>query len=455
MNLALLLPIGLAALAAALVPLLVHLARRSEQRPTVFAALQWLRRKPKPRHRIRFDEWPLLLVRLLLLALLALLLAKPVLHGAGDDRPWVVVAPGVGVPGDRGSIATPGARWHRLEPGFAPLDDPAPGGPAPAEAAARGRDSVTSLLRELDATLPPGVALTVLVPPVLDGVDAQRPRLSRRVDWRVVPADDEVDAGGVAGASTARRGTAGDQIGAKTAPKTPGRDAPSAESTDAHDARSASELLSPARTTNPTPHPSIRFAADREPALRYLRAAFAAWTPGGPEGDSAAARVAEDIAPLDVPLPPSTRALVWLAPGTVPAGVCQWIRSGGTALLDAGAVPCSTGPAVALWRDGTGAPLVDVMAHGRGRMLRLTRPLTPQAMPELLEASFPTQLRALFGAVHVPPARVLAADHVPSTGGPTFPQPPRDLTPWLVVLIALVFLVERTMATSRRRGSGP
>ena len=64
MNLALLLPAGLAALAAVLLPLLIHLARRSEQRPTVFAALQWLRRKPKPRHRIRFDEWPLLLVRL-------------------------------------------------------------------------------------------------------------------------------------------------------------------------------------------------------------------------------------------------------------------------------------------------------------------------------------------------------------------------------------------------------
>ena len=53
MNLAFLLPAGLAALAAVLLPLLIHLARRSEQRPTVFAALQWLRQKPKPRHRIR------------------------------------------------------------------------------------------------------------------------------------------------------------------------------------------------------------------------------------------------------------------------------------------------------------------------------------------------------------------------------------------------------------------
>ena len=56
MSLAFLLPAGLAALAALVVPLLLHLARRYEQTPTDFAALRWLRQKPKPRHRIRFDE---------------------------------------------------------------------------------------------------------------------------------------------------------------------------------------------------------------------------------------------------------------------------------------------------------------------------------------------------------------------------------------------------------------
>jgi hypothetical protein len=71
------------------------LARRSEQRPTVFAALQWLRQKPKPRHRIRFDEWVLLVLRVLLVVLLALLLARPVLFGAASDAPFVAVAPGV------------------------------------------------------------------------------------------------------------------------------------------------------------------------------------------------------------------------------------------------------------------------------------------------------------------------------------------------------------------------
>ena len=85
MSLAFLIPAALAALGALLIPLAIHLARRSEQRPTAFAALRWLRQKPKPRHRIRFDEWPPLLLRLLLLALLALWLARPVLSGWDDD----------------------------------------------------------------------------------------------------------------------------------------------------------------------------------------------------------------------------------------------------------------------------------------------------------------------------------------------------------------------------------
>ena len=43
MNLVFLLPAAFAALAALFIPLLIHLARRSEQRPTDFAALRWLR----------------------------------------------------------------------------------------------------------------------------------------------------------------------------------------------------------------------------------------------------------------------------------------------------------------------------------------------------------------------------------------------------------------------------
>lgn len=395
MNLALLLPAGLAALVAVLLPLLIHLARRSEQRPTVFAALQWLRQKPKPRHRLRFDEWPLLLVRLLLLALLALLLARPVLSGATSRDPWVAVAPGVDPAQARTFNAPADARWHWLAPGF-PAFDAAP----PEVAAPAARASLTSLLRELDATLPRGVALTVVVPEELRGVDGERPRLSRSVDWRPV-ASPSPDA---------------------AAPR-----------------------------PSPPPALSVRFAPDREPALRYLRAAHVAWHGGrAPTGDAAI-----DIAPIAQPLPSPSRPLAWLAAGPVPTAVREWIRGGGTALLDTQSTLPDAAPMAALWRDDDGVALVEGAAYGRGRVLRLTRPVSPAVMPALLDASFPHRLRALFEPAPAPPSRVRAADHAPLTGGPMFPLAPQSLAPWLLALIALLFLVERWMATGARGRAAP
>ncbi|HZX75758.1 BatA domain-containing protein [Lysobacter sp.] len=387
MSLAFLLPAGLAALAALLLPLLIHLARRSEQRPTAFAALRWLRQKPKPRHRIRFDEWPLLLVRLLLVALLALLLARPVLTGGESDAPYVAVAPGVDVQAARAQLDAADARWHWLAPGFPRID----------EVPANGAISPTSLLRELDAGLPADVALTVFVPDVLDNADGERVRLSRRVDWRVLGAAQQ-------------------------------------------------------RASTPTPaaplNMSVRYDQTRASSLRYLRAAHAAWQADKPS------------APLDVaeptqPLPRSKGPLVWLVPGPVPAQVQEWVRQGGTVLLDSEAAWPDLPERAAMWRDDTGAVLVDGTAAGRGRVLQLRRALVPQAMPQLLEPSFPTRLRALFAPAPAEPKRVPSRAHAPIEGGPSFPVAPHDLQPWLVGLIALMFLLERVLATAMRRAVAP
>lgn len=386
MSLALLLPAGLAALAALLLPLLIHLARRSEQRPIQFAALRWLRQKPKPRHRIRFDEWLLLALRLLLLAALALLLARPVLVGGASQSPWIAVVPGVDLQQARAVPAAGDARRHWLAPGFPSLDQPAPATTA----------SVTSLLRELDAGLPAGVALTVLVPQQLDGVDAQLPALSRRVDWRVLP-------------------------GAMT--------------------------LAPARAATVAFSPAIRYAPQREASIRYLRAAQAAW-----KGDG---KAASDLASLAQPLPANARQLIWLAPGPLPAAVDGWVRQGGAALLDHESALPKLPATTVLWRDASGTALVEGVAYGKGRVMRFTRALTPQAMPALLEPDFPQRLRALFDPPQIAPTRVLSASHAPLTGGPTFPQSPRDLQPWLVLLIALLFLAERWIATGARRTVAP
>ncbi|HEL5571668.1 TPA: BatA domain-containing protein [Stenotrophomonas maltophilia] len=172
----LLFPLGLAALAAGLLPLLIHLARRHPYTPLDFAALRWLRAQIRPRQRIRFDDWPLLLVRLLLLAALALLLARPALIGpAPVPTAWTVVAPGLDATALRGTAESGNWRW--LAPGFPAIDQAPPASSA----------SLPSLLRELDAQLPAGTALTVHVPDPLPGLDGARLQLSREVQWRPQP----------------------------------------------------------------------------------------------------------------------------------------------------------------------------------------------------------------------------------------------------------------------------
>lgn len=400
MNLALLLPAGLAALAALLLPLLIHLARRSEQRITDFAALRWLAAKPRPRRKRRFDERLLLCVRLLLLAAIALLLARPVLFGRPDTTPWIVAAPGVPASAVRDVVGDNdrGARLHWLAPGFPELDRPVPPTAVP----------VASLLRQLDATLPAGAPLTVLVPPVLDGADAQRPVLGRKVDWRVVaPA--------------------------------------SAEATGEADSGEAATLPPNAR---PAPQLVVRHAPDAA-GVRYLRAAGVAWQAGAKadRGDSAS----PDIADIAQPLPQGARSLAWLAPGPLPDAIRDWIRAGGRALLPVDAQAPELAHATALWRDDDGEPLARGVALGRGRIMRLTRPLAPSAMPQLLEAGFPRRLRALFDDPPPAPARVDAREYAPTTGAALRPESPRPLSPWLVALVAALFALERWLASGTRR----
>lgn len=72
-------------------------------------------------------------------------------------------------------------------------------------------------------------------------------------------------------------------------------------------------------------------------------------------------------------------------------------------------------------------------------------------MPELLAPDFAATLRDLVSPPAPPPARVSAAAYAPTAGAATYPLPPRALAPWLAVLIALVFLAERLLASRRRR----
>jgi len=395
MNLVLLLPLGLAALAAWLVPLLIHLRRRSEQYRTAFAALRSLPARARPRSRLRFEEWPLLLVRLLLLAALALLLAWPVLYGGPHSKRWTVVVPGVA------RTALPsrqeGEEYRWLAPGFPGLDEAEPA----------SRQPVGSLLRELDASLPADTRLSVLAPMQLDGADAVRPVLHRAVQWRIVANE-----------------------GART-PKPPAN-----------------------QPTKPRPLLAVRHAESATNAVPYLRAASIAWqavgaAPVPKPGERKAP--AGDIAPVDHPLPPTDRPLAWLAPGPLPAAVFAWIDKGGTALVTTDAeVPDMASRGVPLLRDDEGNVLVRGLPRGKGRLLQWMRPLSPDAMPLLLDPGFPERLWQLFAPPVAEPARVAAADYAPLTGARAWPEIPRDLQSWLMVLVAGLFVIERWMASGRR-----
>lgn len=418
---ALLSPAGLFALAALALPLLLHLARREERHPVDFAALRWLSARARPRRRLRFEDLLLLALRLLLLALLALLLARPVLPARDAGATWIVAAPGVGegalreaVPVAGGAPGAPGApdplrtgdggdpaaplqrRW--LLPGFpAPEATPAP---APAAATTASGSTTLSLLRELDMRLPAGTALVVLVPPLLEGVDAERPRLSRPVEWRVVPAGDRPTSGDVRDGAT-------------------------------FDARDA-----PAAAPAPPPRLVIRHAGTGSGA-RYLRAASAAWQ-----------------APPSTPMTgPEVRA--WLAAGPLPAGEQAWIEAGGSAVLAHDTVLAGLDEAPVLWHDDRSNPLLRATPLGRGRVLQWTRALEPGHMPALLEADFADRLRAALQPPP-PPSRVLASGHAPRVGGVgPWPQARRELAPGLALAITLLFLLERWLATGSRRERQP
>ncbi|WP_088183939.1 BatA domain-containing protein [Sphingobium sp. Z007] len=381
MSMGLLFPAALAALLALVVPLIIHIARKSEQLPTDFAALRWLRQKPKPRSRLRFDEWPLLLVRLALLALAALWLAQPILFGAADRSPYVAVVPGA----QFDALAFKDSRLYWLAPGFPAIDTPQPAGPLP----------IASLIRQIDAELPPGTPLTIVTPTIIEGADADRLRLSRKVTWRI---------------------TSGAMPGPQAKPA-------------------------------PPPLLSVRVDAEHRSAVRYVRAAALAWQPAGRAADI-------DTAAIDAPLPDPRRTLVWLAGGTLPDGVLRWVMDGGTVLAVSDARLPDGHPGLPVWRDDLDFPLAEALPMGKGRLLHFTRAMTPAQMPILLDADFPAQLGALL-APPTPPARVAAADYAPLPGGRSYDQPPQSLRPWLAVLIALLLLIERWMATRGSRSIAP
>lgn len=380
MSLSLLLPLGLLALVGLVVPLLVHLVRQSDHTLIDFPALRWLRESVRPRRRLRFEDLGVLLARLLLVALAAMLVARPVLEGSWRGvRHWVAVVPGVDVDAARLKISDAQAEWHWLATGFPALDA------APlADGAA-----LSSLVRELDAELPSDDALSVVVPETVQGLDAQRISVGRSIDWISLPS----------------------QPNSAVPNKRPGH------------------VL------------ALRHQSANDEGLRYIRAAIAAWD----AKDSAQWTIDDKAA--SVALPRATDALIWLG-APLPDSLEAWVRRGGRALV----VDDASARGVTRWRDDSGALLALDEVRGNGHLIHLRGPLTVDAFPALLDADFPARLQSLLTPLLPPPGRAVAQEIRPRLSAEPrlrFTQE-TDLIGGIGLLIGLVWLIERWLATRRR-----
>jgi hypothetical protein len=409
-GLTLLLPLGLTALAALLIPLLLHLHRRQEQQATLFAALRWIRGPARPRRQVLLEQWPLLLLRLLLLVVLAVLLAQPQWRGEAVKRgDWVVVAPGVEAAQARAQLDLPHAQWRWLLPDFPPLDNAAHGASEALVSA--------SLLREIDSELAPDARLHVVVPGTLQGLDGAAISLSRRVDWQVIAQ----------------------------APSGP--------------------------RTAPAPKLRVSLRADAPaPARAYLQAAVRAWNEVEPERFTLAEEAPGATLDANTALvlwlsgepPPALQR--WVEAGGTALVSSALPGSAGLAVQRPDSAPPAPGagqsppPAASsastpqvIARSADGAPLMLAQTLGRGRLLGFTHALDPAQLPLLLDASFPQVLRDALVPPQAAPDWASAAAMQPGDDAARSSSAAQSLASPLILLAALAFLAERALSFFYRR----
>lgn len=105
MSFTFLAPLALVGLAALAVPLYLHLRHRPRAIPLPFSAIEFLlAAKKKRRKRLRFEQLLLMLARLLLIATLAVLFARPVLDAYFSNSPGFRSAPYVVILDDSASM---------------------------------------------------------------------------------------------------------------------------------------------------------------------------------------------------------------------------------------------------------------------------------------------------------------------------------------------------------------
>jgi hypothetical protein len=193
-------PPALLALFALVAPIAIHLLSRKPGKTVKVGSLKFLETAESRQLRsLKLTDIPLLLFRCALLAVLALLLAKPFWQsstpsGETKARGWVLMAPEfIAQPHDikfdqlLDSLVTAGNELHILAPDFAAVKMAAGKIVHPEAITTYDPPNYWSLLREIDRQIPRDMPLWILVPDRLSFFHGARPTLKRAVHWFDVP----------------------------------------------------------------------------------------------------------------------------------------------------------------------------------------------------------------------------------------------------------------------------
>lgn len=432
-------PLSLLTALTLLIPIAVHLWSRRRGKTIKVGSIRFMHASESRRFKsVRLHDIPLLLLRLALIALLLVMLSKPVWvrDVTESNRPgWILVGLDLLTRGLEAetvhhidSLQALGNELHLLSTGFPQftLDDPLP--------ETHARDNHWSLLREAAQTIPQAGPLWVFTTNRLSLLRGERPTVQNLADWQVsgIPAENcwieearyvnedsllvTVGVSHSTGTSFERSvfkkpnsrtiipvgGTALEFIPAE-------KDAPAMIHLlhrDALDLDNRADIAGQVDSLKM----AVLYAPTREEDARYLAVALQAIIEF--RRLNVSFKVESITAGRNVPV--VLDWLFWLSPQPVPGDVSQAIASGMRVFRDAEGreyrevrswlrtgsrdrarmialkrVVESSGEGVALWKDGFGAPLLEFQRIGSGGYFDFHSRFHPQWNGLVLSDTFP------------------------------------------------------------------
>ena len=188
-------PISLLALSAVALPLILHLRKDRKSKVLLVGSVSLFPKEARFRgKRRRISEWLLLALRMLLVALLALLLARPVWRTRpAQTGGWLLIDPGAYTQRKQlvDSLLRTGYELHAFERGFPVIaagDTPLAPASDTAMAPAAYAASYWSLAALVQRQSPPGISLYVLTTNQLSLFKGPRPVIEPRLHWNTYPS---------------------------------------------------------------------------------------------------------------------------------------------------------------------------------------------------------------------------------------------------------------------------